>query len=496
MRTRKRRTGALAGLLAALAAVIALAGLVAVPAQAAYHHMGEIDSDFFLEVYPDAAGTKLDSCTTCHSGGTYINDKGKPVTLGSCQWCHEAYGYDASGDILDTLNPYGADYLAAGRDAAAVAAIAAHDSDGDGFVNVDEVAALRYPGDADDDPTKVAAPSRVYNLAGIEALAAHTQFLLMNTHKSGDWYGEFTGVPMEDLLGDAGMLESATGIQVYAPDGFATYHPLDPTTGFYHVRGLYPQSVFYYDEEADVALTPYGWCSYDAPSCPGRQNGDPIVNAAGDVMLLAYKLEGEYLTPGVLNDQNKLDGDGPFRVVPPQWNPGPPDQASTSPIQDVIWPFDGAELTTDHNAGFSTRSATIVKVEPLPAGTTDIDTMEAGWDYVDEGKVVVYGAIDPLPTVQTRAEELAVYVVALERGDFKSKRADRVFSRKLTVLRGMLDRGNVGAATDKITDDLLPKVDGFAASGAADWNDWIRTDSEQRHVYWALQEMLTLLAIE
>ena len=99
------------------------------------------------------------------------------------------------------------------------------------------MAALRYPGDADDDPTKVAAPSRVYDLAGIEALAAHTQFLLMNTHKSGDWYGAFTGVPMEDLLTDAGMLASATGIQVYAPDGFATYHPLDPTTGFYHVRG-------------------------------------------------------------------------------------------------------------------------------------------------------------------------------------------------------------------------------------------------------------------
>lgn len=490
MRKRIRLCGAL------VVAVAALVGLAAQPAQAAYHHMGEIDSDFFLEVYSDAAGTKLDSCTTCHSGGTYINSKGKTVTLGSCQWCHYTYGYDASGDILDTLNPYGADYLGAGRDAAAVAAIAAHDSDNDGFANVDEVAALRFPGDPDDDPTKVEAPSRVYDLAEIEAMPAHTQFQLMNTHKSGDYYGEFTGVPMEQLLEDAGMLASATGIQAYAPDGFATYHPLEATTGFYHVLGLYPLSVFYYDVEADVALTSFGWCDYSNASCAGRQNGDPIVNEGGDVMLLAYKLEGEYLTPGVLSDQNKLDGDGPFRVVPPQWNPGPPDQASTSTIQDVIWPFDGDEVTTDHNAGFSTRSATIVKVEPLPAGTTDIDTMEAGWDYVDEGKVVVYGAIDTLPTVKTKAEDLAVYVAALERGDFKSKRADRVFSRKLAVVRGMLDRGDVGAATDKITDDLLPKVDGFATTGAADWNDWIRADSEQRHVYWALQEMLTLLAVE
>jgi hypothetical protein len=83
--------------------------------------MGEIDSDFFLEVYPGAAGTKLDSGTTCHSGGSYVNGKGVTVTLGSCQWCHYTYGYDASGDILDTLDPYGLDYLDAGRDASAIA---------------------------------------------------------------------------------------------------------------------------------------------------------------------------------------------------------------------------------------------------------------------------------------------------------------------------------------------------------------------------------------
>jgi len=493
MRAQRKRAGALVALVATLAALTLLGAGTAL---AAYHHMGEIDSDSFLEVNPDARGTKLDSCTTCHSGGTYINDKGKPVTLGSCQWCHYTYGYDASGDILDTLNPYGLDYLDAGRDAAAVAAIASHDSDGDGFSNADEIAAVRFPGDPNDDPTKVTAPSRVYTLAEVDAMPAHAQFMLMNTHKSGDYYGEYTGVPMEDLLADAGMLTSATGIQVYAPDGFATYHPLEPTTGFYHVCGLYPQNIFYYDEEADVALTSYGWCDYSAASCAGRQNGDPIVNEGGDVMLLAYMLEGAPLTPGVLNASNKLDGDGPFRVVPPQWNPGPPDQASTSKIQDVIWPFDAAELTTDHNAGFSTRSATIVKVEPMPEGTTDIDTMEAGWDYVDEGKIVVYGAIDPLPTVKVKAAELGDYVVALERSNFKSKKADTTFVRKLAVVRAMLDRGNVHAAVDKIEDDLVPKVDGFVTMGSADWNDWIRTDSEQRHVYWALQEMLTLLAIE
>ena len=76
----------------------------------------------------------------------------------------------------------------------------------------------------------------------------------------------------------------------------------------------------------------------------------------------------------------------------PQKNPGPPDQSKTSSVQAVKWPFDG--VNGDHNAGACTRSVTIIKVLPLPAGTTDINTMEAGWAYVDSNKIVVYGAIE------------------------------------------------------------------------------------------------------
>ena len=57
----------------------------------------------------------------------------------------------------------------------------------------------------------------------------------------------------------------------------------------------------------------------------------------------------------------------------------------------MIWPYD---FDWDHNAGASSRTVTIIKVEPLPPGTTDIDILEAGWDYVDDEKVIVYGALD------------------------------------------------------------------------------------------------------
>ncbi|MGA1875924.1 MAG: GEGP motif-containing diheme protein [bacterium] len=362
----------------------------AFPAFAAYHHQGEADSDKFLQVYPSKIGTKLDHCALCHSGGQY--KKGDSwVNLGSCQWCHHSYGYGGTGNIIDTLNEYGMAYLTHGRDAEAVVEIKYLDSDGDGYNNHAEIQANRYPGDDQDDPGKKVAPYRIYTKAQLEAMPRHTQFLLLNTSRSGDFYAQYTGVVMEDLLQDAGILPSATGIKVYAPDGWMNYHPMDPDPDpeLYHVRGTYPEASFQYDAEADTANV--GWCDYSAPSCSGRNHGDPIYVEGGLKMILAYKRDGAYLTPGVLNTQNKLDGEGPFRLVPPQKTPGPPDQSSTSGNQSVIWPHNH---DWDHNAGSSSRTVTIIKVEPLPPGTTDIDVLEAGWQYVDGEKIIIYGDLE------------------------------------------------------------------------------------------------------
>ncbi len=364
----------------------------------AYHHEGEIDSQHFLAQYPDKAGTKLDHCALCHTGGKYEKYEGKWVSLGSCQWCHYSYGYDGSGNIIDTLNSYGMDYLLNGRNQNAIVAIAGMDSDGDGYDNATEIAAVRYPGNADDDPSKVPAPSRVYTKAELQAIGQHTQFLLMNTSRSGDFYAQYTGVPVQDLLKNAGILDSASGITVYAPDGWSNYHPLDedPNPEQYHVNGTYPQASYFYDTQADTALNPAdGWCDYGAPSCAGRNPFDLIVNENGNKMILAYAREGAAMEPGVLGDDNKLSGEGPYRLVPPQKAPSPPDQSSRAANQDVVWPYN---YDWDHNAGAATRTVTMIRVEPLPEGTTDIDVLEAGWQYVDEGKVVVYGAIeDPNP---------------------------------------------------------------------------------------------------
>ncbi len=387
-----------------LVAMCVLAVLSAGPvaASAAYQHHGESDAPRFLSVYPEKAGSKLDSCTLCHTGGS-VTSGTKTSVYGSCQWCHYAYGYVAPhGDAAATLNPYGKDYLAAGRSAAALKAIESKDSDGDGFSNIAEIGATRFPGDAKDDPTKLVAPFVVFSKPLLEAMPQHSQFLLMNTTKSGDYYAEYAGVVMQDLLERAHMSSAATMITAFAPDGYAQGHPLEDSASNAgksyapYVNGAYPAATYFYDPAADKANG--GWCDYSSPGTAGRNSGDPIEVEGGLRLILALRADGKPLVPGAFDSSNRLKSgtEGPFRVITPQKIVGPPDQASSASNQDVLWPYD---VNADHNAGFSTKSATVIRVEPLPAGTTDIDALEAGWTYIDQEKVVIYGALEQLPLV-------------------------------------------------------------------------------------------------
>jgi hypothetical protein len=461
---------------------------------AAYHHMGEMDSGIFLGAYAEKAGTKLDSCTLCHSGGSYVQN-GKTVTLGSCQWCHYKYGYDASGEIEDTLNSYGKAYNTNGRSLSALKSIENLDSDGDGYSNKIEIDALRFPGDASDDPNKVPAPYQVFSRADLDKLPQHTQFLLMNAHKSTDFYATYRGVSMEDLLESAGMLPTASNIKVFAPDGFAQYFSLnpDPNPILYHVFGAYPASVFYYDEEADVARNPAGWCDYDSPDTAGMSDGDPIANKNGLKLMLATLRDGGALDSGVLTPQNKLDGEGPFRVVPPQKIPGPPDQRSTAVDQEVVWPFDA---NADHNAGYSPRSATIIKVDPLPEGTTDIDLLEAGWKYIDESKIVVYGAIHPGSTILAKLDALIALMESSDRKAYKNVLYKKLLVFEAQIVRQFAKCGKYKAALSIIEKGILTHADGCnAGSGGVDRNDWVKDCELQKKIYWSLNELIVLFGI-
>ena len=121
----------------------------------------------------------------------------------------------------------------------------------------------------------------------------------------------------------------------------------------------------------------------------GRSDGDAITVNGGLKAILAISRDGVDLTPGVLTDENKLDGEGPFRVVVPQKSVNR--RISAAPL--TIRMLSGHIWRTGTTTQAPAPVRTIIRVEPLPEGTTDVDILEAGWTYVDEEKILIYGAI-------------------------------------------------------------------------------------------------------
>ena len=87
-----------------------------------------------LAKYPGISGTKLNSCSTCHTSAP-------------------------------NLNAYGSDYANGGRDVAALTAIENLDSDGDGFSNIVEISAGFFPGNANDHPVAAATATSIPSTA-------------------------------------------------------------------------------------------------------------------------------------------------------------------------------------------------------------------------------------------------------------------------------------------------------------------------------------------
>jgi hypothetical protein len=322
-------------------------------------------------------------------------------------------------------------YNNAGKSQQALIDIGGEDSDGDDYTNTVEINALASPGDSQDYPGLPSAPAIVLNQERILQLPDYSEFLLHNASKDTDWYARYRGVKVKDLLRYAGVSEEATQITVFAPDGFSKTFLIDasdPQTSSsiqYDVMGPYPYG-YYYEGLDFVNYAFYPW-----DLIHGNQIPDKLY------MLLAYLRDGDPLTKGKLVPDPKnparlvLEGEGPYRVIPPQKIAGSPDRPSTSsPVGDG-WDYD---KNKDHNAGSSVRSITAIRVEPLPAGTTDFRWTEGGWNLVDQAKLVIYGAINP-----------RTYPV---KGKVLDSNGNPIPDVKITF--GLLSLGQVGEATTSL----------------------------------------------
>jgi hypothetical protein len=352
-------------------------------------HVHDLDMNNLVAAYPEIAGSGLDDCQTCHTGGE-VTSKDKTRFRGACDYCHYVRfpDPDATGTpttYRDTLNPFGLAYLEAGRDADAVKRLRNRDSDGDGFANGEEIRELRYPGSADSLPGQPWAKTLILDVERLRAMPAHTQFLLANSHSQrSDSYASYTGVKIRDLLLQVGVNPNEIfGITVIAADGFTRDFDAEA------INGPYPNGLFFAGLDTDTLGTGCGFVDYTAPLPDGLVDGAEIPGEAW--LMLAYARDGGAMSLSHLDPfSGKIRGEGPLRLIVPQSRPGLPDRGSDHSPSGCEDGYD-YEDDADHNAGSMARAVVAIRINPMPEGYEEFDARNGGWAYLEAGQLVVYG---------------------------------------------------------------------------------------------------------
>jgi hypothetical protein len=368
------------------------ASQIAAASRAYVGHENDMDIKNFIQKYPKAAGTRLDDCQTCHRGGAAGTDTEREYS--PCSYCHllqypnPRYKTGVPKDDEDTLNAYGLAYEQAGRTVEALTKIANLDSDGDGASNADEIADIRCPGDAASRPGQLLAPVATLTSADIRRLPARRQFMLMNaTKEPTDDYVTYTGVKVVDLLASVGVdLKGATGITVFAPDGYSIDCSLEDVVRPF-AKG------FFYAAPAAMAEKDKLFVKYPDVIPPGVVDDQEIPGAPW--LLLAFERGGTPLDPATYEKgTGRLAGEGPFRLVKPQRDllgdptkPGRPDRSSRAKTFGDGWDFNPK---IDHNAGACVRGACVIRVNPMPAGFEEYD-WKNGWPLIAASRVAIFG---------------------------------------------------------------------------------------------------------
>ena len=370
-----------------VAAVVALATVAGI---SAYKTHAEKDSDFFIAAYPNLAGSRLDGCEVCHGRFTALPPgavSGKEVTLSACDSCHRATDYGRKQG--DTLNAYGRHYLDAGRNAAAFAAIAGRDSDGDGAPNAAELQAGTNPGDPQSAPDKKPAPHVLMSMNALmqKGVPSHVQTIFVNVSKSkdGDSYSDLRGFKLIDVLEAAGLSREATSADVISLDGYMATFSVE------QLRRSYPQAAPVLGLDS-ATLGECGWVRYGAR---GLKEGVRLPDAD---ILLTFEVDGKPYTPASITAENRLTGSGPLRVVAPQMkNPGIPDISSKATAECVAKMPAKYHFNRDYekNSDYCAKAVVVLRVHPLPAGTMDVDWPRQAARAIAEKGVVIFGARQP-----------------------------------------------------------------------------------------------------
>ncbi len=369
--------------LAACAVVLMLS-----PLYSAYKgHASDDDINAVLAVYPALKGTPADSCATCHLSGDVKDPAsgGRMRHENHCGYCHAVVSREKR-DPKATLNRYGLDYMAGGRNAQAVRAVATKDSDRDGFTNDVELKTGTNPGDAASKPSLAVAPSASYTAAAIKALTPVLDlpvFINTTENRKGDAYNDYRGNSLWATLRAVGVSETATAVDILSADGYEQTFTID------ELKKSWPQGapVMGFGQQD---LGTCGWVSYTSARLAA---GKPLPDVP---VMLVFEENGKALQKARLDQATgRLVGQGPVRVVTPQFVISPPDlpRPLDPSCREKVAPEYRFHEEYEHNGGKSVHGIVAVRILPLPKGTRDIDWQSPAARWLDNEDIVFFGAL-------------------------------------------------------------------------------------------------------
>jgi hypothetical protein len=373
---------------AKIAMLLATALALIASAYSAYKgHANDADVNAILSAYPALKNSAVDSCATCHKSGEVPDVEKQRGTRheNSCGYCHAVY-VQKKRDIKKTLSRYGTDYLAAGRGVEAVKTLAAKDSDGDGFSNDSEFVKGTNPGEPASNPSASIAPYRIYTSSEISELSpviSATVFLNTSHNKAGDFYNQYRGNDVYEMLKAAGLSDEAESVDFISLDGFEGAFSIEELKTSWRqaapVLGL-----------GKTEANPCGWVNYNAPGLDAKK-ALPSIR-----VMLAFEENGQKIeTARMDSETGKIKGTGPLRLVVPQYHISPPDlpQYAEKSCQDKAAPEHRFNAAYDHNGGRSSFSIIAIRVNPLPKGTRDFEWEKVRDQFVAGEKLAIFGAL-------------------------------------------------------------------------------------------------------
>jgi hypothetical protein len=106
---------------------------------------------------------------------------------------------------------------------------------------------------------------------------------------------------------------------------------------------------------------------------------------------------------------------------------------------------------------------------------------------------VTITAVSSTEAVVGKLRTIMSFFNSVNPGVFTNPNMRNTLTNKINAVLQDIEGGLFQDAKDKLTNDLLAKVDGCAKSGAPDKNDWVRDCTTQLQEYYLILEAISLL---